>query len=383
MTLLFWILVGLIVYATIGYPLLALALAQLRPPRPVLEPTDPLAVDFVIPAHNESDVIAEKIRNTLVQSASVSHAIRILVVSDGSGDGTVDLARAEGGDAVEVIDIQPRQGKVNALNRAIDRLAGDIVVFSDANAMLVDGALGALLQHYGDPDVGGVCGAIRIEKAAKAGIASSEGLYWRYDQAVKAAESRLGGAVSAQGSFHSVRRAHVRPLPLDAADDFTLSVRAVSGGGRLVFEPAAIAVETVTEKAQKEITRRIRSTERGWRALMTHSHLLNPVRSGLYAVQLFSHKVLRRLVPFLMVALFVVNLALLGQGAFYQITFALQTLLYAAGLIGLLVPAARVLPGIRHAFFGLMALGAMALGLINYYRGKRSTIWAPVRDGAG
>ncbi len=380
MIFLFWLFLALIVYAIIGYPILMLILARLVPSRPIVESETPLKVDFVIPAHNEVDVIADKVDNTLEQAATVPHDIRILVVSDGSEDGTVEAAQAAGGKAVEVLDIQPRQGKVNGLNHAIERLDGDVAIFSDANSMLVPGALKALLQHYGDPAVGGVCGAIKVEKSKKAAIASSEGLYWRYDQAVKEAESRLGGAVSAQGSFHSVRQQHIRPLPLDAADDFTLSVRAVDGGGRLVFEPAAVATETVTEKAKKEVGRRIRSTERGWRALMNHAHLLNPGRSGIYALQLFSHKVLRRLVPFLMVALFLVSLTLVASGPFYLLAFLAQAFVYGLGLIGLLVPSARKLPGVRHVFFGLMAMTAMATGLINYYRGKRSTIWTPARD---
>lgn len=383
MTFAFWLVALAIVYATVGYPLLVLGLAKLRPPRPVTAPEAPLSVDFVIPAHNEADVIEQKVANTLAQAASVEHRVRVLVVSDGSGDGTVDRARVAGGDEVEVLDLQPRQGKVSALNAAIGQLEGDVAVFSDANAMLVPGALAALVRHYGDPGVGGVCGAIRIEKAARAGLASSEGLYWRYDQAVKRAESHLGGAVSAQGSFHSVRRKHLAPLPLDAADDFTLSVRAVEGGGRLVFEPAAVAVETVTEKAGKEIMRRVRSTERGWRALMSQAGLLNPARTGFYAVQLFSHKVLRRLVPFLLVLLFMVNAAILDAGPFYRAAFAAQAVFYAVGILGLFVPALRPVPGFRHVAFALMALAAMAAGIVNYYRGKRSTIWAPVRDSAG
>ncbi len=379
MTVLFWVLFGLIVYAIIGYPVLILAMARLVRPRPVVEPNEPLTVDFVIPAHNEIDDIADKVANTLREAETVPHDIRILVVSDGSEDGTVEAAMTAGGDAVKVLDIQPRQGKVNGLNHAIKRLTGDVAIFSDANSMLRPGSLAALLRHYGDQAVGGVCGAIKVEKGKSGAIAASEGLYWRYDQAVKEAESRLGGAVSAQGSFHSVRRAHIRPLPLDAADDFTLSVRAVDGGGRLVFEPDAVATETVTEKPKKEMGRRIRSTERGWRALMNHAHLLNPGRTGIYALQLFSHKVLRRLVPFLLAVLFLVSLLLVAEGPFYQLAVAGQAVIYGLGLLGLLLPKARKLPGVRHVFFALMAMVAMASGLVNYYRGKRSTIWTPAR----
>ena len=380
MTILFWFLIAAILYATVGYPVLVLALGSLRRRRAATGTARKLRVDFVIPAHNEAQVIEEKLRNTLAQKTDPEHELRIIVVSDGSSDGTVEAARRVSDERIEILDIQPRAGKVNALNVAIGRLSGDVAVFSDANSMLVPGALDALLSHYVDEEVGGVCGAISVARSKVGGIAKSEGLYWRYDQAVKAAESNLGGAVSAQGSFHSVRSELVEPLPLDAADDFTLSVRAVAAGKRLVFEPRAIAIETVTEKADKELMRRVRSTERGWRALMNHAYLLNPMRTGIYSVQLFSHKLLRRLVPWLLILLFVVSAVLSGRGNPYSAAFGIQLAIYGIAALAAIFPTIRRLPVVRHVFFGVMAMVAMGMGVFNYYRGKNSTLWTPVRE---
>ena len=216
----FWITALLIAFAAVGYPLLVLFLAAMLPRRTPTEPGH-MKVDIVIPAFNEEAVIAAKLHNTLEQAAATRHDIRILVLSDGSTDRTLEEARSVEHPAIEVVDLQPRRGKATALNTAIERVNGDVVVFTDANSMLIPGALDALLGNYGDPTVGGVCGAVRVAKSTGA-IAGGEGRYWRYDQAVKAAESRLSGAVSAQGTLHSLRREHVRTVPLDVADDFAL-----------------------------------------------------------------------------------------------------------------------------------------------------------------
>lgn len=375
----FWIVAFLVFWATVGYPLFVVVLAALMPSRPRQRQAERLKVDIIIPAYNEETVISAKLRNTLEQTATKRHEFNILVLSDGSTDDTLAEAQSINDPRIEVVDLQPRQGKAYALNTAFEKLSGDVVVFTDANSMLIPGALDALLNQYGDPLIGGVCGAVRVARS-NGGIAASEGLYWRYDQNVKAAESRLGGAVSAQGTLHSLRRAHVRPVPLDVADDFALSVRAITDGKKLAFEPNAVGIEKVTEKAKGEFGRRVRSTERGWRGIVNNRALINPFRTGFYSFKLLSHKVLRRLVPFLLIILFLVNISLLGQSWIYYLSFALQIIVYGTGLAAVLVPALRGLPGMKYMFFVLMALTAMGIGVVNYYRGRRSTIWAPVRE---
>jgi cellulose synthase/poly-beta-1,6-N-acetylglucosamine synthase-like glycosyltransferase len=237
-----------------------------------------------------------------------------------------------------------------------------------------------MAERFSDPRVGGVCGEITVDAAKSGAIGKGEGFYWVYDQAMKRAETRLGGAVSAQGSFYAIRREFVAPFRPDCADDFYNSVRVVAMGSRLSFEPRVRAVEHVTEGAKKEMNRRVRSTERGWRALLLHKSLLNPLTHGWYAWQLLSHKLLRRLTPFLLLSFFLLNLALIGEGAFYTVIAWLQIAAYAIVAIGVLSPRARRLPVLRQLFFFAMSNLAMAIGLIYYMRGRRSTIWSPVRE---
>ncbi len=310
------------------------------------------------------------------------HALDVVVVSDGSTDGTAAAVRASADPRVRVVEITEHVGKIAAMNRALEGIGGDVVIFSDANSEFAPGALKALLDRFGDPEVGGVCGALAIAGRRSGWLGVAERLYWRYDNALKLAESRLAGAVSAQGSLHAARRGLVGRIPLSVADDFYISTGVVATGRRLVFEPAAVTVEPVSGDTKGEFFRRVRSTERGWRGLLMRRGLLNPLRTGGYAVQLLFHKVLRRMTPFLLVALLIVSGALAGEHWVYAAALAVQAALYGAALLALLVPAARRIPGVTHAFFFVETQAAMALGLIRVALGRHSRSWKPVRDAA-
>lgn len=378
MTFLFWLSLSLIVYVIIGYPLMLFALWWLKGPRPSAEMATPRKVDFLIPAHNEERVILEKIENTLALDNADDHDIRVLVVSDGSTDRTVEIVRGVDDPRVELVETPGRLGKLAAMNMAMAHLTGDVIVFSDANAMLSEEALTCMLRHFEDPEVGGVCGQIKIAK--KGNIAKADSGFWSYDQMMKRAESDLGGAVSAQGSIHSLRRNLLAPIPSGVADDFILSVGAVAQGYRLVFEPRAHAVEVVTENAKEEVRRRIRSTEHGWRGLMILREVMNPFRFGMYSWHIISHKFLRRLVPLCLVMLLILNLALADQGWGWYITAIGQVVFYSIAVIAYLFPTTRRLPLWGKILFFVMSNVAMALGVIRFLRGQHTAMWTPTRE---
>ncbi|AXQ95416.1 glycosyltransferase family 2 protein [Cereibacter azotoformans] len=379
MTWIFWLSAGALVYSIIGYGVLVTALSRLAPRREPVPPEAPMTFSFLIAAHNEEAHIEAKIRNTLAQDAG-DHAVEVIVVSDGSTDRTVALARGVADPRVTVFEVSRHQGKADAINLGLQSCRGDVVVFTDANSLLEPGSLLAIARHFGDPRVGGVCGRITVPSARTGPTGRAEGLYWRYDQAIKAAESRLGGTVSAQGSIYAIRRDLTRPLIMGCADDFLMSVNAVAAGRRLVFEPRAATSEAVSEKVGREMGRRTRSTERGWRALMVHRALMNPLRTGWYGWQLFSHKLVRRLNPLFLIGLFVSNLALMGQHWFYALTAGAQVTFYAAGLLAMTVPAIRGFRPAALAAFFLFTHLAMLRGILRYYSGKKSVSWRPVRE---
>ncbi|WP_164870841.1 glycosyltransferase [Mesobaculum littorinae] len=387
MTTLYWTLLSLILFSLGGYGLLWMALARLAPPR-ARHAEAPQRATLLIAARNEAADIGAKLRSLQEQDLG-PHEVEILVVSDGSEDATVDRVRdaaraadQTGGLRVTVIDRPGHDGKAAALNAGLSRIAANrVVIFSDANSLLAPGAVRALLRPFSDPQVGGVAGRLDIPRGGGL-MARAERVFWRYDNALKSAEDRLGGTVSSQGTLHAARRELVGEVPADMADDLVISLGVVARGRRLAFAPGAVAQEGVTGRTGAEFGRRVRSTERGWRGLWHHAGLMNPLCTGLYAPQLFCHKALRRLVAFLLPAFAAVNLALAGAGAFYALTLAGQAAVYGLALAALVLPPARRVPGAAAAVLFTLGHAAMAWAILRHAAGVRSTRWAPVRDAA-
>lgn len=382
MAAVFWVSAAMLVYSFVGYGVLLLALSRLKPARPQPPDWAPPKVSFLIAAHNEAAVIGDKIENTLALDAGGAE-IEVIVVSDGSTDGTGAIARSVADARVTVLE-PGRIGKAAALGVGLKQCTGTVVVLSDANAVLADGAVTAMLRHFSDPGIGGVCGQITVESEGRRnrGIGFSESLFWRYDQWLKQAESRLGGTVSAQGSVYALRRELAVPPEPGFADDFVMSVGVVAAGSRLVFEPQARTVEIVTETLGNEMRRRIRAAEHSWRSLLHHAGLMNPLRHGWYAWQLVSHKLVRRLNPAFLVVLLVSNLALLGEHWVYTLTGIGQITFYALALLALLKPGLRRFKPAAVASFFVFAHAAVALGLFRYATGRKSVLWTPARSDA-
>jgi len=186
--------------------------------------------------------------------------------------------------------------------------------------------------------------------------------------------------VSAQGSLYAVRRELLSALPPAVADDLVNSLRVVAQGKRLVFEPGAVSEEPVSGDPSQEFRRRVRSTEQGFRGLLMMARLLNPFRFGFYSVQLFSHKVLRRLTPFFLLLFLVSSLALVAEHAFYATVAALQAVFYGLAGAAWSIPPLRRLPGLGLPLFFVMGHVAMGLGVLNVLRGRRTERWSPARN---
>ncbi len=379
MSVLFWLSLGLVLFSLGGYGLVWMLLAARRPARPRLAPVPQRAV-MLIAARNEEADIGPKLLSVLSQGAG-AHDLRVIVVSDGSDDRTADAARAAaaGDPRLTVIELPRHAGKAAALNRGLAEIPPDrVVIFSDANSLIRPGGLEKLLAPFADPQVGGSVGQLAIP-AGGGLMARAERLFWRYDNALKRAEDRVGGVVSAQGTLYAVRRSLVPPVPGDMADDFVTSVAVVAAGQRLAFAPGAEAVEAVSDDTSAEFGRRVRSTERGWRGLMHHAGLMNPGRSGIYAVQLICHKLLRRLVAFVLPVLLVSSAVMAGQGLFYAVVLAGQVAVYGVALAAVLTPTARRIPGASAAVLFTVGHVAIALAILRYGLGVRTTKWVPAR----
>lgn len=376
-----------LVYLYVGYPGLLWILGRIRP-RPVRKGSASPGVTVLIPAHNEEAVIEDKVLNTLALDYPPDR-LEILVLSDGSTDGTVHRVQAllrggageKGGPPAaltRVLDL-PRAGKAQALNTGARAARGEILVFTDANIALAPDALRRLVENFADPEVGGVCGDKGYSSSPGSSTARGEGLYWRYDRWVKRLESRVGSVFASDGALHAVRRELYRPIRNPAsADDMAISMRVVLQGSRLVYEPAAVAVEAPPTDAGEEFRRKIRVTNHSMRALLDLGPAL--VTSGFYSVQLLSHKLIRHLSPlFLAGVLAGSGVAGTGGVLLMQLLFGAQVAFYGLAAGGHLLRANRSprwLPLAAPYHFALIQAAALA-GILSLVRGRRLTAWNP------
>jgi cellulose synthase/poly-beta-1,6-N-acetylglucosamine synthase-like glycosyltransferase len=386
----FWLAVAVCVYAYLGYGLVITLLARLRP-RPVrsddaYRPT----VSLIICAYNEEKVIAEKLENSLAL-AYPADRLEILVVSDGSTDGTARLVEAYGArlTAPRIVSLhQPeRRGKPAAANRAASLASGDILVFSDANSMYTPDSIARLVRHFADPIVGCVAGEKRIVEAAGERVSHQAGLYWRYESYLKRMDSTVWSVVGAAGEIMAVRRSVFTPPEPDSfIEDFILSMRIAERGYRVIYEPDAISLEEAPAADADEFERKARIAAGGFQSIVRLRGLLHP-RHGVLAFEYISHRVLRwAVVPLLLPLLLVANLALLpSRPLLYGLTLLGQALLYGAAALGMALPNHRLgrlkLVSIP-TYFVVMNLAVLA-GLYRYLGGKQQVTWKKVARAAG
>ena len=363
----FWVSVALLVYTHLGYPLVLLALARGReePRRDGLPRDEELPrVSLIIAAHDEEEVIERKVRDALALDYPRDR-LEVIVASDGSTDRTVDVARAAGADLV--LDL-PRGGKVAALNAAVEQSGGELLAFSDANSFWRPNALRLLVARFREPDVGYVCGQVRFDGT---GAANEEGLYWRYEMAVRDLESRLAGVTAGNGAINAVRRDAYIFLEPTRGQDISLPYELVKRGWRPVYAPGAVARERLTTTIGSEFARKRRMMAGAWSTMLRHG-LLSPRGYGpLYAFEIASHRLLRYASPFLHLVAFGTNIALAGEGTIYVVTLAAQVGLVVAAALG----AAWPLRPFRIAHYYLAVTASSAAGLWEYLRHGVPTTW--------
>ncbi len=330
MKIVFWLSAGLVVYAYAGYPL---ALLVLRPliHRPVRKNPVELFTTLIIPAYNEASVIAEKIRNV----ASLDYPpekLEVLIASDGSSDDTVSTAQSlSDGNRVRVLAFPENRGKISVLNDAVREALGEIIVFSDASALLEPDSIRQLVSNFADPQVGAVSGNYRVLKPAASNLGQQEDLYWKYEAFLKIQESALASVLGGHGQILAVRKS-LYPYPARETinDDFVIPIRILAQGYRVIYEPAAVTYEHAKEMLG--FGRRVRIMAGNTQQLGEIKTLLHPLQI-LPLFFFLSHKTARSLVPFLLIALIVCNLFLL-HGLLYAITGCLQLAFYVLALVG-------------------------------------------------
>ena len=378
--ILFWWATGLLAYTYVLFPLLVLLRAALRP-RPHRNGNITPAVTMVMAAHNEAATIGAKLENVLSLDYPADR-LEIVVASDGSNDATPEIVGGYLDRGVQLLSL-PRTGKAAALNAAVAAAAGDILVFSDANSMYAPGALRALVKPFADPRVGGVAGDQRYVAEGSAGaIASGEQQYWNLDRVLKMAESRSGNVISATGAIYAIRRSLFQPVPAGVTDDFFTSTGVIEQGYRLVFAPDAVAYEPVSKTGEVEFARKVRVMTRGLRGVAARRSLLNPRRHGFYAIQLLTHKLLRRTMVFPLALTAATSLLLWRRGRLYRAAALAHGGLYGLGAAGIVLgetPLGRRRVLMLPAFFCFVNAASLQ-ATWNLLRGRRIDRWAPRRS---
>lgn len=378
----FWGAAATLVYTYVAFPAAVFVRGLVRPrPHRTGDGTPPVTI--VAAAHNEAAIIEAKLDN-LLSLDYPRDRLEVIVACDGCDDGTDDVVARFEERGVRLLRL-PRVGKAAALNAAVGAATGEIVVFSDANTLYAPDAVHALVRPFADPEVGGVAGDQRYVRGADlAASATGEQRYWDFDRLLKIAQSRAGHVISATGAIYAVRRELIDPIPDGVTDDFYVSTGVIAHGKRLVFTPDAVAYEPVAATSTVELGRKVRIISRGLRAVAARRALLDPRRHGFYAVQLCSHKVLRRLMAFPLIAVAVSSPTLWRRGRLYRAATVAQAGFYAAAGLGLRRqatpaprgPSARLLA--LPAYFVLVNAACLR-AVWNLLRGTRIDRWEPRR----
>ena len=361
----FWGSLGALAWTHAGYGLAMSALARLRP-RPVAYEDVTPSVALVVSAHDEEAVIGRRLENLLALDYPAER-LEIVVASDGSTDRTDEIVEEIAAREPRVRLLRcPREGKVAAQHRSVRETASDVLAFTDANTQWRPDALGMLVRNLADPEVGYVCGQLRLESPDGVNV---EGLYWRYEVWVREQESRTGSITAGNGAIYAVRReAYVEDDPR-FGHDFGFPYLMEQAGRRAVYEPEAVAVEKAASEPEDEYGRKVRMIARAWGHVWS-GRMFRPTRP-LYLAELLSHRVFRYSSGLLHVALLLSNLALLGR-PFYRVFLAFQLgglALAAAGKARLPVPGARL------AYYYFVVTKATVAGLVRYLRSGTPQTW--------
>jgi len=365
----FWGSVALVFYAYVGYPCALRAVAAFRDCPVIRDERRTARVSFIITAHNEAARIEDKIQNTLEQDYPAD-ALEILVASDCSTDGT-DAIVAAHSPRVRLVRATERRGKEAAQELALQSASGEILIFSDVATALDRDGVATMVANFADPTVGCVSSIDRF--VDDDGRVSGEGAYVRYEMSLRALETRVNSLVGLSGSFFAARRAVCARWASDRQSDFSTLLRAVDLGLRGVLDPRTAGYYRNIADDRRELDRKVRTVVRGLHVLASNARMLNPLRYGLFAWQLASHKLCRWLVPVAMVLAALANAVLLPQSSFYALTMILQGAFYAVALAGLWTNA----PGLRLPAYLLRANFAVLLAWIRFARGERIAMWNP------
>ena len=380
METLFYVSAGFILYTYLVYPLVIYLWGTFFP-RSVEKRYQAVPLSVVLAVKNEEINIKTRLENLLSQDYP-KDLIEVIVVSDGSTDHTVELARGFEGEGVKVIESPTPLGKSGALNVGVQHASHDIIVFADARQKFGDNVFAELVAMFYDESVGAVSGELVMERGINSEVHEGVGLYWRYEKMIRHKESAVDSSVGATGSIYAIRRALYRPLAGHTLlDDFLIPMRIVLQGYRVIYVRSAKAYDLSSATAAQEFDRKVRTLAGNFQAVAMEKRLLIPWKNRVF-VQFLSHKLARLAVPYFCVLALVTSGLL--PGGFYRLGFLLQVLFYAAGLLNL-TPAgnSRVGALIRVSWTFMVLNAAAVKGFVVFLTGRDKGIWKKTSQAGG
>jgi cellulose synthase/poly-beta-1,6-N-acetylglucosamine synthase-like glycosyltransferase len=367
-------------YTYVGYPLLVAVISRLRP-RPVRRARFAPTVSVIITAYNEERDLAAKLENTLALDYDPAK-LEIIVASDCSTDRTDEIARQFAARGVRLHRQAERLGKTAAQNAAVERARGELILFSDATTLYQPGVLHAMTPNFADDSVGCVAGHLVYVDPGETNTGRGARSCWGYETFLRRQESRAGSLIGASGCLYAVRRSAYVPMYNEACSDFLIATKMVEQNLRAVYEPGAVCTEETNRRSDKELRMRVRVITQTFTDLWRHRAMMNPLRSGFYAVQLVSHKVLRYFVPVLLLLILSSSILLAARSWLFAAIAIAQLCFYAAAggawlLERLHAPRPRLLA--LPQYF-VLANVASFLAFYKFLRGERYARWEPSRE---
>lgn len=375
--ILVWISIGVVVYAYALYPFILWGAAKLsakrnNPRHDLTNDGEWPFVSLIIAAYKEDKVIVQRMTNALGMNYPADR-YEILVGCDGNEDLTGELVKTFDDPRVRLVQYPVRRGKASVLNDTVPQARGEILVFSDANTDMERNALKHLVKHFSESTVGGVCGQLILQDSATG--QNVDGIYWKYENFLKKKEAELGALLGVNGGIYAIRKELYQSIPANTIiDDFLIGMRIHQQNRGLIFEPQAVAYEETPETIQAEFQRRVRIGAGGFQSLFKLWKLLDP-RRGWVAFCFFSHKLLRWICPFCMLAAFVGNLLLIGD-VWYARLLLLQSLFYLTAAVGLWMFRGAALPRwMRLPSMFVSMNAALFFGFFRWIKGIQQGTW--------
>ncbi len=309
--------------------------------------------------------------------------LEIIVTSDCSTDRTDEIARSFASRGVRLHRQQERHGKTAAQNAAVEQARGDIIVFSDATTHYSPDVLRLMVPAFADESVGCVTGRVIYQDEKDSSVGAGTQSYWNYEFFLKKHESNVCSLIGVCGCMYAVRKSAYVPLYNDACSDFIIATTMVEQGLRAVYVPEAVCTEEPNRQAKKELAARVRIISQTFSDLWRNRGMLNPFRSGFYAIQLWSHKVMRYLVPVFLIVIFIASAFLAARNVFYGAVFFAQVAFYLAAIVSWVLERAGL-------HFRLLALPqyfvitnlASLIAFVKFVSGETYTKWEPSREPA-